>query len=281
MSEKPKPQEFVFALIEVLPIGKQEGALTVRESLILSYIGMRANHHGTCYPNNKTIARQTQSGLSTVSRALNKFERMGVIRRETKMRQGRGRMADTIVLNLAEKGQQDAVLPADQHAVLTAARCRSAMQQDAVLPPPTSNRKGQQGKDNVNNSAAIDKIVVNAVAVTEEEMGLAKAAIAAFNKHNPSDTELGLLGTDGTANENLKRIVMRLRETPGLTAAKLREIVGKCFSNPYWSGPARVGNIFGPKAWQGSLVNDGVPRSSRNVRRGIDRKGPQRKGPDW
>ncbi len=85
-----KPQEFVFDLIASTPTGAEDGSLTLRESLILAYIAYRANRYGTCYPGRDTIARDTRSGPSTVTRALGKFERMGIIRRETKMKSGGG-----------------------------------------------------------------------------------------------------------------------------------------------------------------------------------------------
>lgn len=274
-----RPQEFVFAVIEALPTGKEDGALTVREALILSYIGMRANRYGTCYPGNETIARQTRTSKSTVSKVLNKLERMGVLRRETKMRQGRGRRPDTIVLNLKDKRlempKQGEVLVDDQGEVLPAARWRSDSQQGEVETNGTSKGKGQPRKGQQNNSAS----VVDGHPVEDHHLALAEAAIGAFNERSGSG--LKLLTSTGKPTEALKRIVMRLRESRDLTAKQIVGIINRNFDNPWWKGEAGIGVIFGPNVWDKAMANDGVPDSGRTVRRGIDTPGRRKKEPTW
>lgn len=276
---------FVWQVIEELPRGKEIGALTDREALILSYIGNRANNWGTCYPSNETIARATRSDTGTISRALNKFERMGLLRRETKMKKGRGRMPDTVVLELkstAATWRADSQKEVQQHGALTAATCASDRQQHGALTDPSNKGNRQQRTDNRNNdNSGGGKAlpVVDGERVSVEEFGLAQVAIAKFNDCNGS--ELALRGTTGRATENLKRIVCRLRETPGMTGKRLEQIIERCFANPYWSGQATVGNIFGPKAWQKALVENGVRRSERKAHRAADRTGRRRRRPDW
>lgn len=259
-----KPEEFVFAVIESLPQGKEDGALTVREALVLSYIGIRANRYGTCYPGSATIARATRTSKSSISKTLNKFERMGIIRRETKQKAGGGRRPDTIVLEL-KKAQQGEPTNNDQGEPTAAARWTFDVQQGEPTNPGTNKGKGQQGKDNRKKAIVVDKEVV-----PQEVLDVAAAAIGAFNER--SGLTLKLVTDGGKPTEALKRVVMRLRETPK-TADEVAAIVHRNFDNPWWTAEPGIGVIFGPKAWERAMANTGVRRnrSGRKTRLDIDR----------
>lgn len=68
----------------------------------------------------------------------------------------------------------------------------------------------------------------------------------------------------GKPSEALKRILSRLVEYPDTDEAALTQIVRNALVNPpsWVEGQVQVGDIFGPKAFERALVNDGRPQRS-------------------
>lgn len=264
--------------------------LTDADKLILLRLSFWANRDRECWHGTEALAKGICHRSTAIS-CLQKLARLGVLtKRPRQQAEGRGRANDVIVVDPTAAKSDAAKSSADQSRNEAAAMSESDPQQSRNGGGGTNKGTGKELEKELEKreEAAIGKRrrnlalpSVGRLKVTEDELHLAAAALAQFNLRNGS--RLRLLGRANGATESLKRIVERLRENEEITAEELREIVNRSFQNPYWSGPAKVGNIFGPKAFQGAIVNDGVARSSRTVRRDIDRRPEERRrrGPDW
>lgn len=94
---------------------------------------------------------------------------------------------------------------------------------------------------------------------------LVRRAEAAFEHYRSvtGRTRLRAYTGAGDPSEGLKRIAHRLVAYPDLTEEELRVIVDRSVANPpgWVSGPVPdVGDIFGPRAFDTALTNDGVRR---------------------
>lgn len=276
--------------------------LTDSDKVVLLKASFWANGDRECWHGIQGFVDENVASRSQVINSLKKLKRIGAIsKRPQSKKEGRGRANDVIVVhpfeaangngsNHSEAAESKFPHPpssADQSPNSGAAKSKSDPQQSPNSGGRTNKASERNLKDDLKDTAsAIGKRrrnlplpTVGRLKVTEEELALADAALQQFNERNGS--RLRLLGRANGATESLKRIVERLRESEGITAEELRAIVDRNFDNPWWTGPARVGNIFGPKAWQGAVVNDGVARSSRTARRSIDTPGRRRSEPDW
>jgi hypothetical protein len=71
----------------------------------------------------------------------------------------------------------------------------------------------------------------------------------------------------GKPSEALKRIVMRLLDCPAMTAEEVERVVDNVLASPpsWVDGVPDVGDIFGPRAWERALTNDGRPSGKDEV----------------
>lgn len=260
--------------------------LTCTDKLVLMKVAFWTNGDMECWHGTEAIAEGCDAHRSTVIDSLRKLAGFGLLSRRTRQKKGRGRDFDVIVVDLAATSPSANGPSGQQGRDPLAATSPSTVQQRRGS-RSGSNKASENGSENGSDNLAavvgnrrrnLALPSVGGLKLTEDELALAAEALEQFNLCNGS--KLKLLGRANNATESLKRIVMRLREVD-LTAEEVRTIVEKAFENPYWSGPAKVGNIFGPKAFQGAVVNDGVARSSRRDRRSIDREGQSKKGPSW
>jgi hypothetical protein len=275
---------WAWAVIEATPLGNGENELTDRQALILERIAHVANRSAICYPGNEALGASTRSDESTVTRALRKFEAMGLLTRSAKTQKGhRGRAYDTIKLNLGYAATPHASANGKPQQPRTPDGTNPAHQpQQPRTPVPRTNKGTDNGTDNGTDelrARARGKLRIDEDEVTDEELAIALAAMGAFNERNGSN--LGLIGSKGKPTDALTRIVMRVREHPELAAEDHVLIVHRNFDAPWWKEPklGGVGPIYGPKAWPRAMACDGVKRSERTVRRNVDRPGRRKKEP--
>jgi hypothetical protein len=263
--------------------------LTDADKLILVKLAFWANGERECWHGIDGIVAAGVAGRTQVINSLKKLARIGVLTKRPRPRpEGRGRATDLIVVDpTAAKYKSRAVSAPDQSTKSGAAKYKSTPQQSTDSDPRTNRGTGKELERELESAAVgprerrLPLPSIDGLKVTEAELALAAAALAKFNECNGS--RLRLLGRANRATDSLTRIVMRLREHEDLAADDLRQIIERNFENPWWKEAklGDVGPIFGPKVWGRAMANDGVPESSRTVRRGIDRRGAGRKGPDW
>lgn len=255
-------------------------SLTPTDKIVLMKVAFWANKEDECWYGIEAIATGCNAHRSTVIEALRKLAKFGLLSRRTRQKKGGGRGFDVILFHCAAKSESATSSRVQQGRNPRAARSESTVQQSRIS-RPRSSKASEKGSEKGSESATVGSRQrqlplpsIDGLKLTEAELSLAAAALMRFNERNNS--RLILLGRANRATDSLKRIVCRLREANGLTAEDLQQIVDRTFDNPptWWDGETKVGigHVFGPKAWAGSMANDGVIRSGRRVRRGADKE---------
>lgn len=82
-------------------------------------------------------------------------------------------------------------------------------------------------------------------------------------------------GTTGKPTENVKRIIMRLREYPEIDREAHVEILERAFAYPWWGAkpPSSTGVIYGPNAFPRCVTADAQPKRPEG-RRSFDNERP-------
>lgn len=205
---------------------------------LYALLGRYVNANGTCFPSRRTLAERMRCSPTSLDRAVKELEDAGALRTEERRRDDQSRTTNLYVLTYSptttplvtrdeggsrtgdeaknENHHEGLSVEGTQDSLLTAKFARARETETALAHEP------------------LGKVDRKPVKPAEEQ--LARDVLANWNVRT---------GQDLTANDWLRKIIMRIREHPELGLREHEAIIEETLRDPWWDGPDSPSVVYG------------------------------------
>lgn len=234
----------------------------VRKLILTALAAKAESDTGYCYAAQEELASYAECDERTVRRHLAGLEESGMLTRRHEYRQGGGRLADGFLLLDGRASFWPDGTPIPDNLTGTAYRTEEGVIPDraaSALQPSTTTL------DLSEERASAPVVKVGGKVVPQPLVAQAERALAVYC--DQTERKLRPYGATGKPSESLTRILSRLLDAEPMTNERVEEIVRNVLANPpsWVEGQVEIGDIFGPRAFERALSNDGKPTGRKAV----------------
>lgn len=199
--------------------------------LVLLAMADFANDEGLCWPSVATLAKKARLSDRQAQRALRELESDG----EVALVKAGGRENGRARASVYRVVGQNVTQPDGRHFVQVMGDISGSSRVTPMSPQP-SVEPSVEPPSSLNARARTKLGKVDGKPTTPGECSLASAILREFNDR---------AGTNFTAKDWLRSIVMRVREHPELDEAHHKRVIDKVFEEPWWQGQATPSVLYG------------------------------------
>lgn len=224
-----------------------EQPINGNEKCVLLALADHARDDGLCWPGHETIATKAHVSTKTVCRILGKLEEKGYIVREERRRGDGLRTTDLIRLRL------DTPSPDTSSGDKDGGGQQTAVSEQNPKEPSSLSPRGAVRKPVTYQKRRVPELIVKD----------AEQLLTVFEE--VADRRVAARTADGAASPALKQVIGAMLARTHVTLQQWDTAIRNTAANPpgWVDGPLLIGHVFGERAADVALANDGRPRPAR------------------